>query len=71
VSIPDLSAWRRGYPRKAAETGGAVPACDDAIRLVQAFADPVLVGTAAGTWDSERSLWTTPGESRSSCPAGS
>jgi hypothetical protein len=63
LSVPDLPAWRRGYPRKVAETGRAVPGFDDAVRLVQTLIDPVLVDTATGTWDPERNRWTTPGES--------
>jgi hypothetical protein len=44
LRIPDVPVWRRGYPRRAAEAGQAVPGFDDAVHLVQALGDSVCFG---------------------------
>lgn len=62
-TVPDLPAWRRGYPRKAAEAGRTVPDFDDAVRLATAFLDPVLRLADVQTWDPVRGRWTGPGAS--------
>ena len=59
-SVPDRSLWERGY---AAEAGRSLlpiaHTLDDALATVSPFLDPLLNGSAAGTWDPERSEWST------------
>lgn len=59
-SVPDRALWERGY---AAEAGRSLlpvaHTLDDALATVTPFVDPLLDGSAAGTWDPERRRWTT------------
>lgn len=64
LSIPDVPVWRRGYPRRAAEAGQAVPGFDDAVHLVQALVDPVLAGAEVRMWDPRHGRWEQPGENQ-------
>ncbi|MGH2797954.1 MAG: nucleotidyl transferase AbiEii/AbiGii toxin family protein [Thermoleophilaceae bacterium] len=57
--VPDRALWERGY---AAEAGRSLlPVAhklDDALATVTPFLDPLLDGSAAGTWDPEHGRWT-------------
>ncbi len=59
-SVPDRALWERGY---AAEAGRSLlpvaHTLDDALATVMPFLDPLLDGSAAGTWDPEHRRWTT------------
>lgn len=59
-SVPDRALWERGY---AAEAGRSLlpiaHTLDDALATVRPFLDPLLDGSAAGTWDPEHRRWTT------------
>ena len=56
--VPDRALWERGY---AAEAGRSLlpvaHSLDDALATVTPFLDPLLDGSAAGTWDPERRQW--------------
>ena len=57
-SVPDRALWERGY---AAEAGRSLlpiaHTLDDALATVRPFLDPLLDGSAAGTWDPEHGRW--------------
>jgi hypothetical protein len=57
-SVP--STWGRGYARIAAQTAPAVgyESVEMAMDLMRRFLDPVLAGTARGTWDPATLEWT-------------
>lgn len=56
--VPDRALWERGY---AAEAGRSLlpvaHTLDDALATVAPFLDPLLDGSAAGTWDPEHRRW--------------
>lgn len=57
-SVPDRELWAKGY---AAEAGRSLLdtalTLDDALTVVTPFLNPLLNGTAAGTWDPKRGQW--------------
>lgn len=57
-SVPDRGLWEKGY---AAEAGRSLldvaSTLDDALATVSPFLDPLLDGSAAGTWDPESLQW--------------
>ena len=59
-SVPDRALWERGY---AAEAGRSLLSVahtlDGALATVTPFLDPLLDGSAAGTWDPKHRQWTT------------
>ena len=59
LSVPDRALWERGY---AAEAGRSLlptaHTLDDAVATVTPFLDPLLDGSAAGTWDFAHRRWT-------------
>lgn len=56
---PDSSGWRTGYARVARDVPGLVEQdLDAALASVRRLIDPVLAGSASGSWDSHRLLWT-------------
>ena len=59
--VPDRALWESGY---AAEANRSLLASahtlDEALAVVRPFLDPVLVGTARGTWDHEHGAWVRP-----------
>jgi hypothetical protein len=57
-AVPDVEIWRTGYPAKAREAAGVIPDFSDAVTLVGALLDPILQGTAAGTWDPDSASWS-------------
>ena len=56
--VPDRSLWEPGY---AAEAGRSLltvgQTLDEALAVVRAFLDPLLDGTAAGSWNREVRAW--------------
>jgi len=58
-AVPDRDLWEPGY---AAEAGRSLlpvaHTLDEALTTVAPFLDPLLDGTAAGTWDPQRGRWT-------------
>jgi len=59
-AVPDLELWRHGYPARAREAATKVPDFDTAVRIVAALLDPVLDGTALGTWNPDTIGWSPP-----------
>ncbi len=57
--VPDRGLWKQGY---AAEAGRSLlpvaHTLDDAVAIVTPFLDPLLDGSAVGTWNPERRQWT-------------
>jgi len=59
--VPDRELWVRGYAAEAERS--LLPAArtlETALALVRPFVDPLLDGSAAGSWDPEQSRWTQP-----------
>jgi hypothetical protein len=57
--VPDRAAWEAGYAREAERS--LLPyakTLDEALAAVRPFIDPLLDGSAAGSWDHERRCWT-------------
>lgn len=56
--VPDRALWERGY---AAEAGRSLlpvaHTLDDALGVVQPFLDPLLDGSARGSWDPVGHVW--------------
>ena len=58
--IPDLGHWSRHYPLEARKVRGLTEqALDDAVNTVRPFVDPILAGTATGSWDPLTFRWGT------------
>lgn len=56
--IPDRDLWQRGYAAEAARSLlSTVLTLDEALAVVRPFVDPLLVGTATGTWDPRSGRW--------------
>jgi len=58
--VPDRAAWEAGYAREAERS--LLPyakTLDEALAVVRPFIDPLLDGSADGSWDHERQRWTT------------
>src|SRR6266545_2600298 len=56
--VPDRAAWEPGYAAEARNS--LLPyatTLDEALALVRPFIDPLLDGTAVGSWDPEQSRW--------------
>jgi hypothetical protein len=57
-AIPDRSLWAAGYAAAAAESLLPIArTLDEALAIVRPFLDPILDGTAAGTWDRQLGEW--------------
>ena len=58
-SVPDRELWEKGY---AAEAGRSLLdtalTLDDALAVVKPFLDPLLDGTAGGTWNPRDGRWS-------------
>jgi hypothetical protein len=56
--IPDRSLWEPGY---AAEARRSLPVSaatlEEALAMVRSFVDPILDGTATGSWESREQRW--------------
>ncbi len=56
--IPDPDHWSRHYPTEARKVRGlAEQTLGDAISIVCPFVDPILAGTATGSWDPLALRW--------------
>ena len=58
--VPDRAAWEAGYAWEAERS--LLPyakTLDEALAVVRPFVDPLLDGSADGSWDRERRRWTT------------
>jgi Nucleotidyl transferase AbiEii toxin, Type IV TA system len=57
--VPDRAAWERGY---AAEAGRSLleiaPTLEEALAIVGPFLDPLLDGSARGSWDPGAGRWS-------------
>ncbi len=59
--VPDRELWEGGFARAARRAIGLpVATLDEALTVVRPFLDPVLHGTASGTWDPDLQAWTGP-----------
>jgi hypothetical protein len=57
--VPDHELWERGYAAEAARSLlPTAPTLDEALAVVRPFLDPLLDGTAKGSWDPERCQWS-------------
>ena len=56
--VPDRTLWEPGYAAEARrsllETAGTV---DEALAVVRPFVDPLLDGSAAGSWNPREGRW--------------
>jgi hypothetical protein len=56
--VPDLKAWKRGYEAEAARSLlELAPTLEEALRLMARFADPLLDGSARGSWNPSGETW--------------
>ncbi|MEX2105571.1 MAG: nucleotidyl transferase AbiEii/AbiGii toxin family protein [Solirubrobacterales bacterium] len=57
-SVPDREAWKRGYEAETARSLLEVAATlEEALELMGRFVDPLLDGSARGTWDPRAERW--------------
>jgi len=57
-AVPDVETWKRGYEAEAARSLLEVAdTLEEALELMARFADPLLDGSARGTWDPGGGLW--------------
>ncbi len=57
--VPDRARWQQGYALEARQS--LLPfakTLDEALAVVRPFIDPLLDGSAVGTWDPENNQWT-------------
>jgi hypothetical protein len=58
--VPDRGLWERGYPAEAGRSLlGTARTLDEALDVVRPFLDPLLDGTARGTWHPRNARWAT------------
>jgi len=56
--VPDRTLWTSGYSAEARRSLlGTARTLDDALTVVRPYTDPLLQGTAHGTWHSGRGSW--------------
>jgi hypothetical protein len=59
-AAPDRALWEAGYAREAARSRLPLArTLDEALAVVSRFIDPLLEGTAAGTWHPASQEWRT------------
>jgi hypothetical protein len=57
-SVPDRALWATGYAREASRSLLSVgQTLDEAMAIVRPFIDPLLAGTASGSWDHLERRW--------------
>lgn len=57
-TVPDRESWKRGYEAEAERSLLEVaPTLEEALELMARFADPLLDGSARGTWDPGGETW--------------
>jgi hypothetical protein len=60
--VPDERMWRQGYASEAKRSHLTMElTLEGALVLARAFLDPLLDGTASGTWNPKRRRWEPPG----------
>jgi Nucleotidyl transferase AbiEii toxin, Type IV TA system len=58
-AVPDRALWERGYAAEAERSLLPVAhTLDEALAVVKPLLDPLLDGTAAGTWNPQAGQWT-------------
>lgn len=58
-SVPDRELWEKGYAAEARRSLlGMALTLDEALAVVAPFLNPLLDGSAAGSWKSEEGRWT-------------
>ena len=58
--VPDRPLWEVGYTAEARRSLlQFAPTLDEALVAVRPFVDPILDGTAVGSWDPQQAKWTT------------
>lgn len=55
--VPDVTGWAARYPKVVAEAPGPAPDFDAAVALASQIFDPVLNGTAIGSWRPSSRSW--------------
>ena len=56
--VPDRTLWEAGYNAEARRSSLTVGrTLDEALALLRRFIDPLLAGTASGTWNRGRQQW--------------
>jgi hypothetical protein len=56
--VPEHQLWKTGYAAEARRSLLAVgPTLEEALMIVRSFIDPVLDGSAIGTWDNGAGTW--------------
>lgn len=61
--VPDRTSWEAGYAREAERS--LLPharTLEEALATVRPFIDPLLDGSARGSWDLTSGQWTTPSD---------
>ena len=61
--VPDRASWQTGYAREAERS--LLPharTLEQALATVRPFIDPLLDGSARGSWDHTSGWWTTPSD---------
>jgi hypothetical protein len=57
--VPDRAIWERGYAAEARRSLLPIAhTLNEALSIVRPFVEPLLAGTAAGRWDSNRREWS-------------
>ena len=57
--VPDHALWETGYEREARRSLLSVgQTLEEALAFVRPFIDPLLKGTATGSWDRDRRHWS-------------
>jgi len=56
--VPDRALWESGYAAEARRAHGlSARTLDDALGVVRGFLDPLLDGSARGTWNPDHAAW--------------
>jgi len=59
-TVPDRKLWERGYPAEAERSLLPIArTLDEALAVVRPFLDPLLDGTARGTWEPHDARWAS------------
>ena len=57
--VPDRALWETGYGREARRSLLSIgQTLDEALGVVRPFIDPLLEGTATGSWDRDQRRWS-------------
>jgi len=57
--VPDHALWETGYGREARRSLLSIgQTLDEALGVVRPFIDPLLEGTATGSWDRDQRRWS-------------